>query len=105
MFSEVNNVSTVLSPTVDKLNKLAPCEGQSLRAEEVKSSLGWPSLQGRRDSLKCVLVYKRVHGIASFYLLSEFRHAHQFHGYNTKSRDLVLSGLFRKQLSTKEALE
>ena len=50
-------------------------------------------------------VYKRVHGIASFYMLSEFSHPHQVHGYNTKSRDLLFSGLFRKQLSTKEALE
>ena len=44
-------------------------------------------------------------GIASFYLLSEFSHAHKVYGYNTKSRDLLHSGLFRKQLSTKEALE
>ena len=58
-----------------------------------------------QHSLKCVLVYKRVHGIASFYLLSELRHAHQVYGYNTKSRDLLLSGLFRKQLSAKEASE
>ena len=38
---------------------------------------------------KCVLVHKCLHGIAPSYLLSEFRHAHLFHGYNTRSRDLL----------------
>ena len=37
----------------------------------------------------CVLVHKCLHGIAPSYLLSEFRHAHLFHGYNTRSRDLL----------------
>ena len=37
----------------------------------------------------CVLVHKCLHGIAPSYLLSEFRLAHLFHGYNTRSRDLL----------------
>ena len=56
---------------------------------ELKSTLGWPSLQACRNYLKCVLVHKCLHGIAPSYLLSEFRHAHLFHGYNTKSCDLL----------------
>ena len=64
-------------------------EGRSIGAEELKSTLGWPSLQARRNYLKCVLVHKCLHGIAPSYLLSEFRHAHLFHGYNTRSRDLL----------------
>ena len=52
-------------------------------------TIGWPSLQARRNYLKCVLVHKCLHGIAPSYLLSEFRHAHLFHGYNTRSRDLL----------------
>ena len=76
---------------LDKLNRRAACtiEGQSIGAEELKSTLGWPSLQARRNYLKCVLVHKCLHGIAPSYLLSEFRHAHLFHGYNTRSRDLL----------------
>ena len=73
------------------LNRRAACtiEGRSIEAEELKSTLGWPSLQARRNYLKCVLVHKCLHGIAPSYLLSEFRHAHLFHGYNTRSRDLL----------------
>ena len=76
---------------IDKLNRRAACiiEGRSIGAVELKSTLGWPSLQARRNYLKCVLVHKCLHGIAPSYLLSEFRHAHLFHGYNTRSRDLL----------------
>ena len=77
---------------LDKLNRRAACiiEGRSIGAEELKSTLGWPSLQARRNYLKCVLVHKCLHGIAPSYLLSEFRHAHLFHGYNTRSYFLRL---------------
>ena len=76
---------------LDKLNRRATSitEGRSIAAEELKSILGWPGLQARRNYLKCVLVHKCVHGIAPSYLLSEFRHAHLFHGYNTRIRDLL----------------
>ena len=49
----------------------------------------WPSLQARRDYLKCVLVYKSLDGLSPAYLLTEFKHAHQFHTYNTRHRDLL----------------
>ena len=76
---------------LDKLNRRATSiiEGRSIAAEELKSILGWSGLQGRRNYLKCFLVHKCVHGIAPSYLLSEFRHAHLFHGYNTRIRDLL----------------
>ena len=76
---------------LDKLNRRAACiiKHQSIRADEVKTTLGWPSPQARRVYLKCVLVYKCLHGVAQLYLLSEFRHAHQVHGYNTRSHDLL----------------
>ena len=78
---------------LDKLNRRAACiiEGRSIGAEELKSTLGWPSLQARRNYLKCVLVHNCLHGIAPSYLLSEFRHsgAHLFHGYNTRSLYLL----------------
>ena len=50
---------------------------------------GWSSLQARRDYLKCAVVYKCLHGMAPLYLLSELRHGHQIHGYNTRSHDLL----------------
>ena len=77
---------------LDKLNRRAACiiEGRSIEAEELQSTLGGPSLQARRRNYrKCVLVHKYLHGIAPSYLLSEFRHAYLFHGYNTRSRDLL----------------
>ena len=51
--------------------------------------LGWPSLQARRNDLKCALVHKCLHEIAPSYLPSKFRQTHFFHGYNTRSRDLL----------------
>ena len=73
------------------INRRASCiiEGRSVGDEELKSTLGWPNLQARRNYLKCLLVHKCLHGIAPSYLLSEFRHAHLYHGYNTRSRDLL----------------
>ena len=64
-------------------------EGRSIGAEELKSTLGWPSLQARRNYVKCVFVHECLHGIAPSYFLTEFRHAHVFHGYNTRGRDLL----------------
>ena len=42
------------STNLDKLNRRAACiiEGRSTRADELKSTLSWPSLQARRDYLK-----------------------------------------------------
>ena len=91
---------------LDKLNRRAACiiEGRSIGAEELKSTLGWPSLQARRNYLKCVLVHKCLNGIAPSYLLAEFRHAHLFHGDNTGSRYL-LRRPFAKTTNTKVASE
>ena len=83
---------------LDKLNRRAACiiEGRSIEAEELQSTLGWPSLHARRRNYrKCVLVHKYLHSTAPSYLLSEFRNAHLFHGCNTRSRDL-LHPLFAK---------
>ena len=53
---------------LDKLNRRAASiiEG---RTEELRSVLSWPSLQCRRDYLKCVLVFKCLHDLAPSYLL------------------------------------
>ena len=76
---------------LDKLNRRAACiiEGRGIGAEELKSTLGWSNLKARRNYLKCVLVHKCLHGIASSYLLSEFRHVLLFRAYNTRSCDLL----------------
>ena len=76
---------------LDKLNRRAACiiEGRSIGAEEFKSTLGWPSLQACRNYLKCILVHKCLPRIVPSYLLTGFRHAHLFHGYNTRSSDLL----------------
>ena len=69
------------------LRRMYFIEGRTVGAEELKSTIGWPSLQARRNYLKCVLVHKCLHG--AFVVLTEFRHAHLFHGYNPRSRDLL----------------
>ena len=45
---------------LDKLNRRAACiiGGRSIGAEDLKSTLGWPNLQARRNYLKCLLVHK-----------------------------------------------
>ena len=55
----------------------------------LKSTPSWNSLQARGDYLKCVLVFKCLHGTAPLYLHSQFRYAHQVHAYNTSSHDLL----------------
>ena len=80
-------------------------EGRSIGAEELKSTLGWPSLQARRNYLKCVLVHKCLHGIAPSYLLAEFRHEHLFHGDNTGSCLYLLRPPFAKTTNTKVVSE
>ena len=56
---------------------------------DLKSTLSWPSLQARREYLKCFSVFKCLHSMAPSYLLSEFKHAHEIHSYNTRHHDLL----------------
>ena len=74
---------------LDKLYRRAACiiEGRSVGSDELLTLFSWPNLQARRDYLKCVLVYKCIHGMAPAHLLTEFRHAHQIHAYYTRHRD------------------
>ena len=76
---------------LDKLNRRAACiiEGRSIGVDELHTVFSWPNLQARRDYLKCVLVYKSLHGMAPAYLLTEFKYAHQIHAYYTRHRDLL----------------
>ena len=60
---------------LDKLNRRAAAciiGGRSVGADELKPTLSLPSLQARRNYLKCILVYRCLHGLAPMYLLSEF---------------------------------
>ena len=76
---------------LDKLSRRAACiiEGRTIGADDLKSTLSWPSLQARREYLKCVLVFKCLHSMAPSYLISEFKHAHEIHSYNTRHHDLL----------------
>ena len=76
---------------LDKLHRRGACiiEGRPVNPTELHTVFGWPNLQMRRDYLKCILVYKSLHAMAPAYLLTEFRHAHQIHTYNTRHRDLL----------------
>ena len=76
---------------LNKLNRRAACtiEGRSVGIDELHTVFSWPNLHARQDYLKCVLVYESLHGLSPAYLLTEFKHAHQFHTYNTRHRDLL----------------
>jgi hypothetical protein len=76
---------------LNKLNRRAACiiEGRSVGMDELHTVFSWPNLQACRDYLKCVLVYKSLHGMSPDYLLTEFKYAHQVHTYNTRHRDLL----------------
>ena len=62
---------------------------------QVSLTFGWPTLQSRRDYLKCMLVFKSLHGLAPAYLIDEFSHSRDFHSYNTCHRDLLRLPLAR----------
>ena len=51
--------------------------------------LGWPSLQSRKDYLKCILVFKSMNSLAPSYLLNDFTQAKKYHTYNTRHSYLI----------------
>ena len=50
-------------------------EGYTVSQSQTSHTFGWPTLQSRRDYLKCMLVFKGVHGLAPACLLNEFSHS------------------------------
>ena len=56
---------------LDKLNRRAAyiIEDGFIGADELRATIGSPSLQARRNYFKCVLVHKCLHVIAPLYLL------------------------------------
>ena len=76
---------------LEKLHRRAASiiEGNKVSQPQVAQVFSWPSLQSRRDYLKCMLVFKCLHNLAPPYLLKEFHHSREFHDYNTRHRDLL----------------
>ena len=76
---------------LDKLHRRAASiiEGYAVSQSPISYTFGWPTLQSRRGYLKCMLVFKSLHGLAPAYLLNEFSHACDIHSYNTCHRDLL----------------
>ena len=76
---------------LDKLHRCAASiiEGYAVSQSLISYTFGWPTLQSRRDYLKCMLVFKSLHGLAPAYLLNEFSHACDFHSYNTRHKGLL----------------
>ena len=62
---------------------------------QISHTFGWPTLQSRRDYLKCILVFKSLHGLAPAHPLNEFSHSRDFHSCNTRYRDLLRLPLAR----------
>ena len=71
---------------LNKLHRRATSifEGYAVSQSLISYTFGWPTLQSRRDYLKCML-----HGLAPAYLLNDISHAHDFPSYNTRHRDLL----------------
>ena len=61
-------------------------EGYTVSQPQISHTFGWPTLQSRRDYLKCMRVFKCLHGLAPAYLLNEFSHSRDFHSFNTRYR-------------------
>ena len=59
---------------LDKLHRRAASiiEGHKVSQSQVLRIFSWPSLQSRRDYLKCMLVFKCLNNLAPPYLLNEF---------------------------------
>ena len=58
---------------LDKLHRRATSiiEGNKVSQPQVAEVFSWPSLQSRRDYLKCMLVFKCLHNLAPPYLLKD----------------------------------
>jgi len=82
---------------LDKLQRRAASiiEGLRIPQSQVYHTFSWPSLQSRRDYLKCMLVFKCIHGLAPPYLLNECSCSREYHSYNTRHRDLLRLPLAR----------
>ena len=61
---------------LDKLHRRAASiiKGYAISQWQISYTFGWPTLQSRRNYLKCMLVFKGLHGMAPAYLLNEFSH-------------------------------
>ena len=59
-------------------------KGYIVAQSQISHTFGWPSLEFRRDYLKCILVFKSLHGLAPAYLLDEISHSRDFLSYNTR---------------------
>ena len=92
-----DSCSTADREYLDKLHRRAASiiEGYTVSRSLISYTFGWPMLQSRRDYLKCMLVFKSLHGLAPAYLLNEFSHARDIHSYNTRHRDLLRLPLAR----------
>ena len=74
---------------LDKLHRRAASiiEGYAVSQSLISYTFGWPTLPSRRDYLKCMLVFKSLHGLAPEYLLDEFSLARDIYSYNTCHKD------------------
>ena len=70
-------------------------KGYTVSQSQISYTFGWPTLQSRRDYLKCMQVFKCLHGLAPAYLLNEFSHSRDFHSFNTRYRHLLRRPLSR----------
>ena len=82
---------------LDKLHRRAASiiEGYTVSQTQMSRTFGWPTLQSRRDYLKCMLLFKSLHGLAPAYLLNAFNHARDIHSYNMRHRHLLRLPLAR----------
>ena len=70
-------------------------EGYTVSQPQISHTFGWPTLQSRRNYLKCMHVFKCLHGLAPAYLPNEFSQSRDFHSFNTRCRDLLRRPLSR----------
>ena len=75
---------------LDKLHRRAASiiEGYAVSYSQISYTFGWPTLPSRRDYLKCMLVFKSLHGLAPAYLLHEFSHARDFPVHITRAMEI-----------------
>ena len=83
----------VSSSSISDIESIIECHAVS--QSQISYTVGWPTLQSPRDYLKCMLVFKSLHGLDPAYLLNDISHACDFHSYNTRHRDLLSLPLAR----------
>ena len=90
-----DTIGVTLATRLQKLNNRAGRTisqlGYKVRSSDIRSQLGWTTLEERRSNHKCIMTYKILHDNAPIYLKQHFLYVNNNREYHFRgSRNLIL---------------